>query len=168
MQHIVIGSCEISCRSGGIGASGSPHPTCCASINLCRFRGRMIFAHIANFFTIHFYLLLFTLSEAKQTPQSRLCRAGSPTGGAEKQANEVRPYGRNNKICEDFVPLTRQRCVESPHPTSCVSINLYRFCGRMISAPTIYRINLCGDFIPPSPHHTRCILKVHTNNSRAP
>ena len=78
----------------------------------------------------HYSLLLITLSEAKQTPQSRLCRAGSPAGGAEKQANEVRPYGRNNKFCEDFVPLTRQRCVESPHPTSCVSINLYRLHGR--------------------------------------
>ena len=105
--------------------------SCKSRVDTAHFlRGRMISAHIAHFFTIHFYLLLFTLSEAKQTPQSRLCRAGSPTGGAEKQANEVRPYGRNNKICEDFVPLTRQRCVESPHPTSCVSINLYRLHGR--------------------------------------
>ena len=53
-----------------------------------------------------------------------------PCRGAKKQANEVRPYGRNNKFCEDFMPLTRQRCVESPHPTSCVSINLYRLHGR--------------------------------------
>ena len=60
----------------------------------CKFRRQMISAPTAHFFVFHFYLLLFTLSEAKQTPQSRLCRAGSPTGGAEKQANEVRPYGR--------------------------------------------------------------------------
>ena len=30
------------------------------------------------------FLLLITLSEAKQTPQSRLCRASSPTGEPNK------------------------------------------------------------------------------------
>ena len=37
-----------------------------------------------------------------------------------------------------IVPLARQRCVESPHPTSCASINLCRFCGRIIFAPTAH------------------------------
>ena len=71
-KRSVIDSSRILCRSRGIGASRSPHPTCCASINLCRFRGRMIFAHIANFFTIHFYLLLST---KRNKPLSRSATA---------------------------------------------------------------------------------------------
>ena len=49
---------KISYRLRGNGASRSPHPTSCASINLCRFCGRIIFAPTAHLFTIHFYLLL--------------------------------------------------------------------------------------------------------------
>ena len=41
-------------------------------------------------------------------------------------------------FCENIVPLARQRCVESPHPTSCVSINYCKFCVRMISATVAY------------------------------
>ena len=39
---------------------------------------------------------------------------------------------------EDFMPLSRQRCVESPHPTNCATIKLCEVRGRMKSAPTAY------------------------------
>ena len=105
----------------------SPRPTNSAPIKLYRFRGRLYLSALRTFslFTFTYYFERSETNPSVSALPSRL-----PCMGAEKQANEVRPYGRNNKFCEDFVPLTRQRCVESPHPTSCVSINLYRLHGR--------------------------------------
>ena len=40
---------------------------------------------------------------------------------------------------EDFVPLTRQRCVESPHPTSYISIKLCGFRDKSLFAEPIKR-----------------------------
>ena len=44
LRTVAIDISKISCRYRGSDASRSPHPTSCASINLCRFRGRMISA----------------------------------------------------------------------------------------------------------------------------
>ena len=43
---------------------------------------------------------------------------------------------------KDFVPLARQRCVESPHPTGCTPLKLCGVRGRMISAPPYIFITL--------------------------
>ena len=44
----------------------------------------------------------------------------------------------NNRHFENFVPLSRHRCVESPHPTKYKTISHYKFCGQIISVPTAY------------------------------
>ncbi len=80
-------------------------------IKLYRFRGRMISAPTA-------YISFIALSEVKQTPQSWLRQSSSPAGEPKnRRATFAATVGKIN-IYEDFVPLTRQRCVESPHPTN--------------------------------------------------
>ena len=44
LRTVAIDISRISCRCRGSGASRSPHPTKCAAIRLCRFRGQMISA----------------------------------------------------------------------------------------------------------------------------
>ena len=99
------------------GQCASQYPASCVLINLYRLHGRRypLIPHTFSLFTFTYY---FERSET--TPQSRLRRASFPAG--EPMDRQV---GRL-----PVVPLARQRCVESPHPTKCVSINLYRLHGR--------------------------------------
>ena len=64
-----------------------------------------------------------------------------------RSLNFVRIFKRRTKfvptICktnfsEDFVPLSRHRCVEVAAPYKYASINCYNFRGWMISAPTYF------------------------------
>ena len=61
-----------------------------------------------------------------------------------RSLNFVRIFKRRTKfaptVCkkhfsEDFMPLSRQRCVEGAAPYKYASIKLYGICGRMIFAP---------------------------------
>lgn len=49
---------------------------------------------------------------------------------------------------EDLVPLTRHRCVESPHPTSCSPIKSWKLGGLMVSPYcALFCYSLCGRMI---------------------
>ena len=55
----------------------------------------------------HYSLLLITLSEAKQTPQSRLCRAGSPAGEPKSRRTKFAHTVCRTSFSEDFMPPAR-------------------------------------------------------------
>ena len=79
------------------------------SIKLYRFRGRMISAPTA-------YISFIALSEAKQTPQSWLRQSSSPAGEPKNRRVMFATIVGKINIYEDFVPLSRHRCVEVADP----------------------------------------------------
>ena len=62
----------------------------------------------------------------------------------------------NNRHFENFMPLSRHRCVESPHPTSSAPTNLYRFRRRIISAPTYFERSETNPSVSASPIQLPC------------
>ena len=92
-----------SCRCRGIGAPRSPHPTSHGSTNLCEFCGQMISDHIAHFFTIHYSLLLITLSEAKQPLSLGLRRAGFPAGEPNRFRSKSHLHMLNNIMRHQYI-----------------------------------------------------------------
>ena len=57
---------------------------------------------------------------------------------------------------EDLVPLTRHRCVESPHPTSCSPIKSWKLGGLMVSPYCgLIHYSLCGQMISAPAYFAR-------------
>ena len=118
---------RFGCRAGAAHGKASTHRFCAAKLLALKSIGFLMTgkkkAHSLLFFCRRF---LFQIK--------RKCR----NAGNIYRLIIVRSEDRVQILQFHIVPLARQRCVESPHPTSCASISLCRFCGRIIFAPTAH------------------------------